>query len=128
MPLIHTALYAILRTMWGFTECESLCGRESRAPSVYYVLVAPVAQGIEHFSPKEGVVRSIRIRGTQSESLTFQHFRTILFCLLSFFAPSETLRSILAFPLFSPHLSTVGGFERWSVVEMAHAYQLCLIS
>ena len=28
------------------------------------VSVAPVAQGIEHFSPKEGVVRSNRIRGT----------------------------------------------------------------
>ena len=28
------------------------------------VRVAPVAQGIEHFSPKEGVVRSNRIRGT----------------------------------------------------------------
>lgn len=31
---------------------------------VKWIIVAPVAQGIEHFSPKEGVVCSNHIRGT----------------------------------------------------------------
>ena len=57
--------------VWAFRECASvypaslntgLPDLDARRGTV--VRVAPVAQGIEHFSPKEGVVRSNRIRGT----------------------------------------------------------------
>ena len=34
--------------------------------------VAPVAQGIEHFSPKEGVGRSNRLGGTDSVTRSMQ--------------------------------------------------------
>ena len=51
----------------GFTECPVSQNTEppdTGARRGTVVRVAPVAQGIEHFSPKEGVVRSNRIRGT----------------------------------------------------------------
>lgn len=60
---------------------------------VEYIFVASVAQWIEHFSPKEGVVGSIPIWGTAFSqvsqlfpiwhALSFQHDRTIFLVIIN---------------------------------------------